>query len=112
MAGDEQVAADAIAEGLHRPLDLPALVGAQVDHCVPRLVTSECFVVALLAIADQSLDLREQVGSGLAPVENRDLGAMTQGVVDDGAADERSTSENENAHGSDRSTGLDTRRPD
>jgi hypothetical protein len=77
-------------------VDVPGHVGAGVHGRVPAAL-GQLGQVAV-AVAGAPLDLGEQLGSGLAAVEDRDVVAGGEGGVDDVPADEPGATDHEDAH--------------
>ncbi|MFJ9453966.1 hypothetical protein ACIRST_02695 [Kitasatospora sp. NPDC101447] len=115
MAGDEEVAADPVAERVHGLVDVARAVAADVHHGVPPAVAQGVEVTGV-AVADQVAGGGEEAGVGPAAVEQGDVGAAAQGVVGDRATDEGGAAEDEDPHGArlglgaGRNAGADGRR--
>jgi hypothetical protein len=90
-------ATDPAVNGVHRLADVARNVAADVHHRIPDAVAQRG-VVAGVPVADKPNDTGEQLGSCLAAAEQSHFGAGAQGVSNDGAANERCTAENKNAH--------------
>ncbi len=78
-------------------------LGDEARHAAARIddgveVAARERAEVAVAVATELLDLREQLGSRLPAVEERDLVAAREGGVDDVAAEELSPAENEDAH--------------
>jgi hypothetical protein len=95
-ARDEDVVVDGVAQQLGRGADDAGQVARRVDDRVPRAAFERAQVA--VAIAAQLLGLREQLGVRLAAVEERDLVALLERVLDDGTAEELRPAEDEQPH--------------
>ena len=56
-------------------------------------------VVPALTVSDQTLDVREQLGAGSAPVEQGRRVTAPKQVLHDSATDEGGTAQHQNVHG-------------
>ena len=97
VAGDEQVPPGPVAQGVHRLADVARYVAAGVHDRVPA-ARAQRRIVTGVPVAGQPRHAREQIGPGPAAAEQGHLGPGPQSILNDRAAHERRTAQNQNPH--------------